>query len=82
MTVDQLRTAYKAVPFHPFVLHLADGRSIPVSHPEFVLPAPSGRTAIVYQSDDSWNVVDLPLVTDLEFAPRANGGRKGKQRPV
>jgi hypothetical protein len=29
--------------------------------------APSGRTVIIYQSDDSFNVVDLLLVTDLEI---------------
>ena len=30
------------------------------------MPSPSGRTMIVYQPDDSFNIVDLLLVTDLE----------------
>jgi hypothetical protein len=40
--------------------------------------SPSGRTIIVYQPDDSFNVIDLLLVTDLEFKPARNGS--GKRR--
>jgi hypothetical protein len=67
MTVAQIRNLYSAEPFRPFTLHLADGRQIPVAHREFMASAPSGRTVIIYQSDDSFNVVDLLLVTDLEI---------------
>jgi hypothetical protein len=73
MTIDQLRNAYDAQPFRRFVIHLADGRAIPVRHREFIMAAPSGRTMIVYQPDDSWNVIDLLLVTDLEFETAPNG---------
>jgi hypothetical protein len=76
MTLEQLQTAYSAEPFQPFVLHLADGRQMPVHHREFMATAPSGRTIIVYQPDDSWNVIDLLLVTDLEYKRRANGKRR------
>lgn len=69
MTIEQLRTAYNAQPFRPFVIHLADGREIPVRHREFIASAPSGRTIVVYQPDDSMNIIDLPLVTDLEMRP-------------
>jgi hypothetical protein len=37
--------------------------------------APSGRTVNVYQADDSWNIVDLLLVTGLEFKSRARKRR-------
>jgi hypothetical protein len=67
MTIERIREAYHAEPFRPFVLHLADGRQIAVHHPEFMAAAPSGRTVTVYQPDDTMNVVDLLLVTDLEF---------------
>jgi hypothetical protein len=66
MTIEQVRTFYTAEPFRPFTLHLADGRAIPVVHRKFLAWAPSGRTEIVYQPDDSFNIVDLLLVTDLE----------------
>lgn len=79
MTIDQLRQFYDSQPFQPFVMHLADGREIPVRSREFMASAPSGRTVIVYQPDDSWNVVDLLLVTDLEARPAGNGARRRKR---
>jgi len=47
-------------------------------HPFFDMAAPSGRTLSVYQPDDTVNVIDLLLVTDLEVKPAANGS--GKRR--
>jgi hypothetical protein len=77
MTIERLRDAYEAKPFRPFIIHLADGRGIPVTSPEFILSAPSGRTLVVFQPDDALNIIDLLLVTDLEFKPSANGaGRR------
>jgi hypothetical protein len=71
MTIDQIRTLYEAEPFRPFTIHLTEGREIPVMHREFMAAAPNGRTVIVYQSDDSFSIVDLLLVTDVEV--RSNG---------
>ncbi len=76
MTVDKLRSAYSAQPFQPFVIHLADGRHIPVLSREFIMAVPSGRTVIVCQPDDTLNIIDLLLVTDLEIKPASNGSRK------
>jgi hypothetical protein len=78
MTIEQLRALHDAQPFRPFVIHLADGREIPVHHREFVMTVPSGRTLVVAQPDDTLNIVDLLLVTDLEIKPVANGA--GKRR--
>jgi hypothetical protein len=66
MTIEQLRNVYNAQPFQPFLMHLADGRNVPIRHRDFLMPSPSGRTLIVYQPDDSFNIIDLLLVTDLE----------------
>jgi hypothetical protein len=79
MTIEQLRAADTAKPFRPFVIHLADGREIPVQHPEFILTVPSGRTIVVCQPDDTLNIIDLLLVTDLEIQPSANGSRKRRR---
>jgi hypothetical protein len=76
MTAEQLRTAYNAQPFRPFVIHLADGRMIPVASREFIMSAPSGRTIMVCQPDDTWNIIDMLLITDLEINPSSNGSRK------
>jgi hypothetical protein len=79
MTIDQIRNFYNAQPFQPFLIHLDDGRHIPVNHREFIASAPSGRTVTVYQPDDTMNVIDLLLVTDLEVRPAASGsGRRRK----
>jgi hypothetical protein len=67
MTIEKIRELYDAQPFQPFVIHMADGRKLEVRHPDFVAAAPSGRTIIVYQPDDSHNIIDLLLVTDLEY---------------
>ena len=80
MTTDQLRNLWKAEPFRPFVMHLADGREVPVVHPEFLLRSPSGRTVIVYQPDDSFNIVDLLLVTDLQVSSNGHRKRRGRSR--
>ena len=69
MTVEQMRAVLNAKPFAPFIIHLADGRQIPVLSREFVASSPSGRTGVVYQPDESMNIIDLLLVTDLEVRP-------------
>jgi hypothetical protein len=77
MTIEQLRTVSNAQPFRPFVIHLADGREVPVRHLEFIMAVPSGRTIFVCQPDDTVNIIDLLRVTDLEMKPVANeSGRR------
>jgi hypothetical protein len=55
---------------------MADGREILVEHPEFMAHAPSGRTVVVYQPNDSVNIIEPLLVTDLELKPQSNGKRR------
>ena len=71
MTVAEIRTLLSAEPFQPFALRLADGRTVPVGHPEMIAAAPSGRSVVVYQSDDSFDIIDVRLVSALEV--RSNG---------
>ncbi|MEX0713811.1 MAG: hypothetical protein WD278_15840 [Pirellulales bacterium] len=73
MAIEQLRRFYEAAPFRPFVIHLADGRSVPVENREFIMAARSGRTVSVYQADDALSVIDLLLVAELELKPARNG---------
>lgn len=74
MTIEQLKAAEMAAPFRPFVLHLADGRAMPVHHREFLLAVPSDRTILVCEPDNTLNIVELLLVTDVEFRSTRNGG--------
>lgn len=76
MTIERLKELYEAQPFRPFVIHLADGRAIPVVHRDFIMAVPSGRTIVVAQPDDTMNIIDLLLVTDVEVKAGRNGARK------
>ncbi len=78
MRIEQLKARYDAKPFQPFVIHLADGRELPVFHRDFIMTVPSGRTVVVCQPDDSVHIIDLLLITDLEIAPRAKRPRRRK----
>jgi len=82
MTTDQLRNIWKAEPFQPFIIHLADGRQVKVVHPDFLSRSPSGRSIIVYQPDESFNVIDLLLVTDLEVNSNGHGKRRRRGRRI
>jgi hypothetical protein len=77
MTAEQLRAMREASPFRPFTIHLADGRSLAVPHRDFVSQSPSGRTIIVYRSDEAFSVVDLYLVTELELQAQGDSGDNG-----
>jgi hypothetical protein len=81
MTIELLRQAHQAQPFVPFALHVADGAHIEAPHREFLSHSETGRTVIVHGQGERWNVVDLLLVTRLEFnrshVPGQNGGPHG-----
>jgi hypothetical protein len=72
MTTEQLRRVHQARPFQPFTMHTADGRNVEVPHSEFLAISPSGRTAIVYHSDESFSILDLLLITELHVHPSNN----------
>jgi hypothetical protein len=74
MTAEQLRAMRELSPFRPFTIHLADGRSLTVPHRDFVSQSPGGRTIIAYRSDESFSVVDLYLVTELEVSSTESAG--------
>jgi hypothetical protein len=74
MTIQQLRAAHQARPFKQFEIHLADGRSLAVNHPEILAILPPGRSIVVGLGDDTHEVVDLLLVTSLKV--HNNGSRR------
>jgi hypothetical protein len=84
MTIEQLRAAREATPFKPFAIRLADGQAIDVPHPEFLLVTPiASRTFVVALSAESYRVIDLLLVTSLDFGvhrPRNGTARRRRRR--
>ena len=70
MTIEKFREMIHANPFTPFNVRLADGKSIPVIHPDFASTSPSGRIACIFHgSNDASTFVDMMLVTALEVNP-------------
>ena len=67
MTVQQLRAAIQASPFRPFTIRMADGRSFDIHHPDFLLLTPGGRTAFACRSEEEFSIVDVMLMTEIEF---------------
>ncbi len=76
MTIERLRTVNNARPFRPFTIHMGDGRSFRVEHPELFSHSPTGRTVIVYQPDDSFSILHLLLATELEIDPVSPSSRE------
>lgn len=76
MTIAQLRDAYQAEPFRPFEICLADGQRIRVPSTEFLLvPPKASRTFVVARDPEHYQVIDLLLVTTLDF-----GNGRGRPR--
>jgi len=80
MTIDQLRKTAKAEPFLPFTICLADGRRFCIRHPECILiPLEASRTFVVAESGEDYSIIDVLLVTSIDFG-NGRGGRKKKRR--
>lgn len=80
MTAREFRSVFGALPFRPFKVYLADGRGVAIRHQDYALLSPTGRTLIVYQDDDSFQVLDLMLATGIEVNGR-RPKRVAKKRP-
>jgi len=72
MTTEQFTNTLRQSPFRPFTIRMADGRAFDVAHPDFVARSPSGRTVIVFGEGDSYSVLDLLLMSELEV--HSDGG--------
>ena len=69
MDIEGIRQALHKEPFEAFSIRLADGRALPVPHPDFVAVAP--RRVVVVAEDNSWAVIEPLLVVSLDY----NGAR-------
>lgn len=69
MTVEQFKNVLHSQPFRPFTIHMGDGRVFLVKHPDYVSRSQSGRTVVVHGEGESFSVLDLLLVTELEVHP-------------
>ena len=70
-----VREALHRNPFEPFVIRLADGRSLPVPHRDFVALTP--RRVIVGAEDDTWSIVEPLLIVSLDSMSKKPKGGNG-----
>lgn len=80
MKIEDLRTLHQARPFRPFAIHTADGRTFPIPHSEFLAYDPDGSTIVALRASDSFSVLDLGLVTELEILPERAKSRRGTRK--
>jgi hypothetical protein len=83
MTSDKLREVLRTEPFQPFVIHMADGRALPVTHPELMAISPSGRIAYLFETgarQDSGHHIDILMITSIEVQAARPGTGRGRRR--
>lgn len=83
MTSDQLREVLWAEPFHPFVIHMADGRALAVNYPELMAISPSGRNAYLFEPGDrhdSGHHIDILMITSIEVNSAGSSAGRGRRK--
>ena len=73
LSQDDIRDLLHTNPFKPFRLHLADGKSLRVPHPEFVLAGKAQlvvATELPHETPGELNIVPYEHIVRLEFLPR------------
>jgi hypothetical protein len=80
MNIKFVREAVNRQPFEPFVIRLADGRSVPVRHREFA--AVSRRRVIVIGEDESSMDIEPFMIVSIDKpakkSKRGNGHSSGE----
>jgi hypothetical protein len=76
--LNSIRNALKEQPFRPFDLCLADGRRVPVKHPEFV--AMNQRIVIVTDEESATKILEPLLIVSLEHVSDDKKKGNGSQR--
>ena len=79
MDLNGIRDALHRQPFKAFTIRLADGRGLPIPHPDYV--AVGTRRIVVIAPDDSWTVVEPLLIVSLDYnGKRSSAGKRGRGR--
>lgn len=84
MTGERIRGFYLAAPFQAFRVHMAKGRAVDIPHPDFMHLSPTGRWLTVDKPDDSFELIDVLLITSVEKLARnakAPPKRRSKRKP-
>ena len=63
--IEQIRRYLTAIPFEPFILQIADGRTLTVSSPDGLWVTPKGGLFFWHQEDDTMERINLLLVAGV-----------------
>lgn len=76
MRLDDLKEVKGRRPFEPFEIHLADGRAIPVGHPDALAWEGPDFAPVLYivLGRGRWEVVNFAAITSLSPVGAAAGG--------
>ena len=78
MTPDQIDDLYRAAPFQPFTLFLADGRSHPVPASDCMTIGDDGRTLFLFLPDSNESeLIDVALAVSARFSESQPGDEPG-----
>lgn len=78
MRLEDLKKVKDHRPFEPFLIHLADGRGIPVSHPDALAWEGHDFAPVIHVvlPDGGWERINFAAITALAGrATRAESGR-------
>jgi hypothetical protein len=68
MKVSDIKKMRDRAPFRAFQLHLTNGETLPVRHPEYLaVPPESGVELVVVWIGSDWNLVDAGQVARLSL---------------
>jgi hypothetical protein len=70
MTAEEVLRFKNAAPFRPFEMLLADGRALPIPHPDFISVVEANEMAHLFDSSDGEEAIDLMLVVSLRVPLR------------
>jgi hypothetical protein len=72
MTVEKIRSLFRATPFQSFEVHTPDGRAFQIPHPDFAMLSGTGRLLHVARPEsDQEDIIDIALITDIAVPAKA-----------
>lgn len=67
MTIDEIKSFTRSAAARPFLIRLTDGRSLEVSHPEFIAFPREEGTFVFFPPEGGLILVSLPQVVSVDI---------------
>jgi len=80
-TIEQIRDAMHRQPFLGFTIHLTDGRSYHIKHPDFIAVPDTARGRDLMIHDRGTHRVDILRVVEVDEPPEPESNGEGNGGP-